>query len=112
MATFKMDSPSHGELAADVYDEEENAAELLANALKKMDGLIGDYKEPSPPPDDPLTTSIVTQCEALMSLMVECEERGGEGRDPRDSIPAETREELIGWLGKKRPVSLSCVLFV
>ena len=43
MATFSMESPPSGE-ATLVASEEDDASALLANALQKMDGLIGDYR--------------------------------------------------------------------
>lgn len=43
MATFTLESPPLGETTA-VTSEEEDASALLANALQKMDGLIGDYR--------------------------------------------------------------------
>lgn len=92
-------------------EEEMEASALLANALKRMDGLIGDYKQPSPPPEvvltDPLAISIATQCETLKSLIREWVERGedsegGAREDPRAVIPPETKEILISWLGNER----------
>jgi hypothetical protein len=88
-----------------VSQEDNEVSLMLANALRKMDGLIGDCSPrpgTSPLPQDPLAVSVVTQCETLKALVMEWEEKvrggGGESVQVRRWIAPDTRQFLATWL--------------
>ena len=44
MAVFQLDDACAESVSASEGEEEEDTAAMLADALEKMDGLIGDYQ--------------------------------------------------------------------
>lgn len=117
----------------DGSEEEENTSELLASALKKMDGLLGKYASNdehaacrlgllsnhfkrlfviiscSPTLcSDSRAELIRSHCEELKVLILEYESRAVADTavlvDPRDSLPPSTSELLVAWFSKQRTV--------
>lgn len=80
---------------------------LLSSSLSSLLLLISSPPQPPPPLEEPLATSLLSQCERLKVLVAEFERRmvveGGE-EDPRGEIPPETKDLLVNWLTNRKPV--------
>eukprot|EP00731_Ephydatia_muelleri_P037908 Em0597g3a len=98
---------------ADGGETEENASELLASALKKMDGLLGKYasNDEHAVCSDSRAELIRSHCEELKSLILEYESNAMADAavlvDPRDSLPPSTSELLVAWFSKQRTAGYS-----
>lgn len=86
----------------------EQSSQMLADALKRMDGLIGDYRPTSDIIEvslvhDPVVMAIVEQATKLSEMMKSWDETRQEEvkGHPKDCIPSTIREIIVTWLSSK-----------
>ena len=91
---------AEGQLEVD-YD----ATEMLASALKRMDGLIGRSEGSTPLPYpgrmDDLGSKICRLCNEISSAISQYEVANGSSKpnvDPRTILPVETIQLIVHWL--------------